>query len=72
MEDLLRASGLDWTAVRPARLTNAAARGIYKVLPNRGTMENATNAVSRQDLARFMVSQISSTKYLSMPVAISD
>src|SRR5690606_23862660 len=50
--ELLRASGLDWTLVRPARLVDGPRRGAYRtgylVMGPRAT-------ISRPDLADFLV-----------------
>jgi putative NADH-flavin reductase len=49
MEDLIRASGLEWTIVRPPRLTNGPRTGAYRSAINRN-VRGATR-VSRADLA---------------------
>jgi putative NADH-flavin reductase len=48
MEATLRASGLDWTSVRPPRLSNGPRTGRFHVVPNR---HQATAIVSRVDVA---------------------
>jgi putative NADH-flavin reductase len=53
MEEILRDSGLDWTAVRPPRLTDKALTGIYRTAygqnPRRGL------SISRADVAHLML-----------------
>lgn len=49
MEDLLRASGLDWTAVRPPRLTDGPRTGRYHTALDRNVRRGLT--VSRADVA---------------------
>ena len=72
MEDVLRSSGLDWTAVRPARLSNASVRNSYRVIADRGSVPGSSHSIARADLARFMVGEIGSGKYVQRGVAISD
>ena len=50
-EDLLRDSGLDWTVVRPPRLTNRPRTGVYRTAEDRG----AGLSVSRADVADLML-----------------
>jgi uncharacterized protein YbjT (DUF2867 family) len=72
MEEVLRRSGLDWTIVRPYNLTRASARGRYRLQGDVGRIKGAENSVSRADLARFLVQEIGSRKWLQREVAISD
>jgi uncharacterized protein YbjT (DUF2867 family) len=52
-DDLIRASGLDWTLVRPAILTNGPHTGSYRAVtvPNR----KVGDRISRADVADFML-----------------
>ena len=53
MEDIVRESGLDWTIVRPPRLTNKPLTGRYRTAHNqslRGGM-----SISRADVAQLML-----------------
>jgi len=59
-EALIRASGLDWTIVRPPRLTDGPAEG-YEVNPSR--LGFAAH-LPRLDLARFLVDQLSSSEHV--------
>jgi putative NADH-flavin reductase len=60
-EQIIRASGLDWTIVRPAILTNGPATGRYQVLTDvehwRGGL------ISRRDVADFLIQQIADRSY---------
>lgn len=65
----LSASGLDWTMVMPPMLTNAAARGTYRIdgeaLPRNGSR------ISREDIADFMMQQIGDPQWIRKGVYIS-
>jgi putative NADH-flavin reductase len=72
MERIVKASGLDWTIVRPPRLTNGPRRGRYAVaddhLPN-GAGGNA--AISRADVAHFMLDEVEEPGHLRRVVGIA-
>jgi len=53
MEDVLRGSGLDWTAVRPPRLTNGPYTGTYRTALDRNVRRGLT--ISRADVAAAML-----------------
>jgi uncharacterized protein YbjT (DUF2867 family) len=53
MEDLIRASDVDWTIVRAAKLTNRRAKGRYRA-GDPGTLPAAWS-VSRADLAGYLL-----------------
>jgi putative NADH-flavin reductase len=62
-------SDVDWTIVYPVTLTNGPRTGHYRVgehLELRGFPR-----VSRADVAHFLISQMSDTKYLRKGVLIS-
>jgi putative NADH-flavin reductase len=65
----LSASGLDFTMVMPAMLTNGAARGKYRVdaeaLPRNGSR------ISRADVANFMMQQIDDPQWIGKGVYIA-
>jgi len=60
-EALLRGSDLDWTLVRPPRLTDGEATGRYET----GTdlRMKLTSKVTRADVAAFMLDQLDNTAY---------
>jgi uncharacterized protein YbjT (DUF2867 family) len=62
-ERVVRESGLDWTIVRPAVLTNGPARGRYRHGPAVGSYV-LTRRVSRGDVATFMLDQLTDLTYL--------
>ncbi|KAA6464478.1 SDR family oxidoreductase [Acidobacteria bacterium AB60] len=57
MEEMVQASGLDWTIVRPPRLTNGAARGQYGVADDHLPPGSGGGAakISRADVAHFLL-----------------
>lgn len=55
-------SGLDWTIVRPPRLTDGRPHGRFR--SGEDLPVTAFARISRHDLARFMVDQIDSNDYL--------
>jgi len=62
MEDVIRASGLEWTLVRPARLVGGPATGQYRTrsdFPPRGGMK-----ITRADVAQFMVDALSQHSWI--------
>jgi putative NADH-flavin reductase len=52
-EDEVRQSGLDWTIIRPPRLTGKAATGTYRTAPDRNLPRGYT--IPRADLAACML-----------------
>ncbi|TVQ89753.1 MAG: NAD(P)-dependent oxidoreductase [Chromatiaceae bacterium] len=67
-ETLIRASGLDWTIVRPGGLTDGAPTGQYQSGTDRAI--KATR-VARADVAEFVVRQLNDQQYLHQTPAIS-
>lgn len=53
MEDILRDSGLDWTIVRPPRLTNKPLTGIYRTASGQNLPGGFF--IARADVAHFML-----------------
>lgn len=59
MERMVKASGLDWTIVRPPRLTNGPRREHYAVADDRLPNGAGGNAIiSRADVAHFMLNEL--------------
>lgn len=56
-EKLIEESDLDWVIVRPAALTNGAARGQYRQGPNVGSYLRPVR-IARADVADFMLRQL--------------
>jgi putative NADH-flavin reductase len=65
----LSRSKLDWTMVMPPMLTNAAARGIYRI--NGDALPRYGNRISRADVADFMMQQIDNPQWIKKGVYIS-
>lgn len=69
-EGRIRSSGLDWTIVRPGRLTQGKRTGRYR----HGAAIDAnapSTAVSRADTAEFMLKQLETDTYLRQTPGIS-
>ena len=70
-ESLVRASGLDWTIVRPGAFTDGPAKGGYKEdFPP--SERNLSLKIPRADIARFLTKQVADLTYLGRAVAISN
>jgi uncharacterized protein YbjT (DUF2867 family) len=69
MEEEVRASGLDWTIVRPSALTKKAATGAVKAAVEDG--ETVGGSIPYADVASFMVEQLASDRYVGKAPAIS-
>jgi uncharacterized protein YbjT (DUF2867 family) len=67
-EDVVRASGLDWTLVRPPRFTGGQGRGTVRVIPQ-GQRGRAGHVV-RADLARFLLDCASKNLYMGQAIAV--
>jgi putative NADH-flavin reductase len=61
-EQIVRASGLDWTIARPGVLTDGAATGRYQVLTDPGTWRGGT--IARADVADFLARAIADRAYV--------
>lgn len=70
-ENLVCASGLDWTIVRPGAFTDDPATGEFKEdFPP--TERKLSLNISRADIAAFLAGQIGDATYLGRAVAISN
>ena len=67
-EQVVRDSGLDWTLVRPARLTNGPATGNYHVGPD--LKLSALADVSRADVADFVLKELADGAYMRQAVTV--
>jgi len=56
MEEILRKSGLDWTVVRPPRLTNGQKTGAYRTAINKHLLK--AQGITRADLADYMIESV--------------
>ena len=69
-ETLLKQSNLNWTLVYPVLLTDKPFTGRYSVVER--TNMKGFPSVSRADVADFMLSQITDTRYLKKsPIIMS-
>ena len=68
-EQMIKASGLDWTIARPGVLTSGPARGRYQVLTEPSTWRGGF--ISRADVADFLAKQVADRSYVGKtPVLI--
>ncbi len=68
-ESLVTASGLDWTIVRPPRLTDGASHGHWRV--GEAIHLGAFARIARADLAEFMLGQVNDRTLVRRGVSIS-
>jgi putative NADH-flavin reductase len=69
MEDAVRASGLDWTIMRPPRLTNKHATGRYHTAIDRNVRGGCS--IGRADLAQFMLDAVSQQDTVGHAIGIA-
>jgi putative NADH-flavin reductase len=67
-ESLVTASGLDWTVVKPPRLTDGSAHG--RVQAGENLKVGALSSIARADLARFMLDEVASPQYAGKRVVV--
>ena len=70
-ERIIRSSALDWTIVRPGRLTNGPQRGTYRYGENIGSYF-LTVSISRADVAEFMMKQLDEKENVHRTIAVAD
>jgi uncharacterized protein YbjT (DUF2867 family) len=70
MEDVLRDSGLDWTAVRPPRLTNRPPTGAYRTALGRNLRHGLL--VSRADVAHLMLAVLDRPETVGQTIGIAN
>jgi putative NADH-flavin reductase len=70
-EKIIFKSGLDWTIIRPAQLTNGKKRTSYKHGSNVGNYI-LTKMISRASVAHFMLSQLTDVSYIRKTPGISN
>jgi putative NADH-flavin reductase len=68
MERLVKVSGLDWTIIRPPRLTDKPVTGKYRFSIN-SFLKNCLS-VSRADVAHFMINNISNKAIMQATIEI--
>ena len=70
MEDVLRDGGLDWTAVRPPRLTDKALTGSYRTAPGQNLPGGVR--ISRADVAHLMLRVLDQPETIKQAVGIAN
>ena len=70
MENILQKSGLDWTIVRPPRLTNRPLTGKYRV--QEGHLPGFGFTISRADVADFMIKTAENRAFIGKVVGTSN
>jgi uncharacterized protein YbjT (DUF2867 family) len=70
MEDVLAGSGLDWTVVRPPRLTNGPVTGTYRTAFGRNLRRGLT--ISRADVAHLMLAALTQPQTIKQVIAIAN
>jgi putative NADH-flavin reductase len=70
MEDVLRDSGLDWTAVRPPRLTDGPLTGAYRTAVGRNLRRGLL--VSRADVAHLMLALLDRPETVGQTVGVAN
>ena len=69
MEDILRDSGLDWTVVRPPRLTSRPLTGIYRTAYPQNLRRGLT--ISRADVAHLMLRVLEQPETIQQAIGIA-
>jgi putative NADH-flavin reductase len=67
-EQRVASSGLDWTIVKPPRLSNGKARGHLRC--GEALKVGAMSSLSRSDLGRFLLEQVDSHEYICKRVVV--
>lgn len=70
MEDVLRDSGLDWTTVRPVRLTDKPLTGTYRTAY--GQNPHHGRVISRADVAHHMLSILDRPETVQQTIGIAN
>jgi putative NADH-flavin reductase len=70
MEDVLRGSGLDWTVVRPPRLTDRPLTGTYRTAYGRNLRRGVL--VSRADVAHLMLRVLDQPETIRQAIGIAN
>ncbi|MFC7762514.1 NAD(P)-dependent oxidoreductase [Catellatospora bangladeshensis] len=70
MEDVLRGSGLDWTAVRPPKLTDKPLTGTYRTELDRNVRGGAL--ASRANVAACMLASLERPETVGRAVGVAD
>jgi putative NADH-flavin reductase len=69
-EKCVETSGLDWTLVKPPRLSNSKGRGHIRC--GEALKVGAMSSLSRSDLGRFLLDQVDSREYVGKWVVVQN
>ena len=69
MEDIVRASGLDWTIIRPPQLTDKPLTGVYRTAYGRNLRRGLR--ISRADVADLMLHALSQPETVRKTVGVA-
>lgn len=69
-EQIVRASGLNWTIVRPGLLTSGAATGRYQALTDPKSWR--AGSISRSDVGEFLVRQVEERNFIGQTPVLID
>lgn len=69
-ESVVRKSGLDWSIIRPARLTNGARNLQYRELVDLNHQK--LGSISRADVAHFLLRELKVAKYVKQTVNLTN
>lgn len=69
MEDILRGSGLDWTAVRPPQLTDTPRTGVYRTAYGQNLKRGLK--ISRADVADLMLASLDDPRSVRETVGVA-
>jgi uncharacterized protein YbjT (DUF2867 family) len=70
MEDVLRDSGLDWTVIRPPRLTDKPLTGTYRTAYGQNLRRGLL--VSRADVAHLMLRALEQPETIKQVIGIAN
>ena len=70
-EEVVRASGLAWTLVRPGMLTTGAAKGLTAVRAIIDLADTRAGNISRADVASFCLSELADGRYVGQAPVIT-
>ena len=70
MEDQLRNGNLDWTTIRPPRLTNAPLTGTYRTAIDRNVRHGLT--ISRPDVAHLILTVLQQRETIRHAIGVAD
>jgi len=70
MEEILMASKIDWTIIRPVRLTKGPMRANYRV-GNAKLSLGLNPRISRADVAHFIINELQNNRYIRKAITIT-